>query len=119
MIENLTLGTRFEGRLATLKSHSWSTPWMVGRPAEGADIRAGFRHMPVGSGQLIEQHLCLFEVGGVEPFGEPAIDRRKHVGSFGAAARNSQSLASCSWAMLRDLRYSSSAAPAHPCRSSN
>jgi SAM-dependent methyltransferase len=35
------------------------------------------------------------------------------------AARNSQSLASCSRAMLRALRYSSSAASVCPCRSSS
>src|SRR5262245_61145478 len=35
------------------------------------------------------------------------------------AARNSQSLASCSSAMLRALRYSLSAASQCPCRSSN
>ena len=35
--------------------------------------------------QLVEQRLCVFEVGGVEAFGEPAVDRREQVERFGAA----------------------------------
>src|SRR5713226_8436231 len=40
-----------------------------------------------GSGsQLVEQRLCVFEVGGAEAFGEPAVDRREEVAGFGVAA---------------------------------
>jgi hypothetical protein len=72
--------------------------------------------------QFVEQRLRLFEIGRIEPFGEPAADQREKVAGFGVAAwsrrsrarltaaRNSQSLASCSSAMLRASRCSSSAA---------
>src|SRR5271169_1401474 len=57
-----------ERRVSTLKSHSWPTP-VGGRAGQGADIRAGFRHMPVaGSRQFAEQRLRLFEVLCVEAF---------------------------------------------------
>ena len=39
-----------------------------------------------GSGQLVEQPLRFFQIGGVEPLGEPAVDRREEVGGFGTAA---------------------------------
>jgi hypothetical protein len=32
--------------------------------------------------QLVEQRLCLFEVGGLEALGEPAVDRREEVAGF-------------------------------------
>jgi len=35
--------------------------------------------------QFVEQRLCVFEVGGIEAFGEPAVDRREQVVRFGAA----------------------------------
>jgi hypothetical protein len=71
---------------ATLKSHSWPTP-VDGRAGQGADIRAGFRHMPVaGSRQCIEQRPCVFEIGRLEAFGEPAVDRCEEVAGFGVAA---------------------------------
>ena len=39
----------------------------------------GHSHLPEAatSRQLIEQRLCLFQIGGVESLGEPAIDRRE------------------------------------------
>ena len=41
--------------------------------------------MPVaGSCQFVEQRLRLFQIGGVEAFGEPAVDRREKVAGFGA-----------------------------------
>src|ERR1700737_465975 len=36
--------------------------------------------------EFVEQRFCLFEIGGVEAFGEPAVDRREQVAGFGAAA---------------------------------
>ena len=63
--------------------------------------------------QFVEQRLCVFEVGGIEAFGEPAVDRREQVERFGlttlVAAEPGEarggaqfpSLASCSRAMLR------------------
>ena len=65
-----------------------------------------------GSPQLVQQRRRLFEIGGIEALGEPAVDRGEEITCFGAAAlftqrrarlvaaRNSQSLASCSSAML-------------------
>src|SRR6516225_10004309 len=35
--------------------------------------------------QFVEQRLCVFEVGGVEAFGEPVVDRREQVLRFGVA----------------------------------
>ena len=58
------------------------------------DIRTGLLRMLItSSSQFVEQRFCLFEVGGVEAFGEPAVDRREKVAGFGAATRNSQSFA--------------------------
>ena len=58
----------------------------VDRPAvQGADIRAGFRHMPVsGLRQFAEQRLRLFEIDRVKPLGEPAVDGGKEVAGFAA-----------------------------------
>jgi hypothetical protein len=43
--------------------------------------------MPVaGSRQFVQECLCLFQIGGVEAFGEPAVDRREEVAGFGVAA---------------------------------
>ena len=39
-----------------------------------------------GSRQFVEQRLCLFEIGRVEAFGEPAVDRREEIAGFGAPA---------------------------------
>src|SRR6516165_8945465 len=39
-----------------------------------------------GSRQLIEQPTRFFQIGGIETFGEPAVDRREQVTGFGAAA---------------------------------
>src|SRR6516164_6805719 len=38
------------------------------------------------SSQLVEQRLCVLKVGRVEPFGEPAVNRREEGARFGAAA---------------------------------
>ena len=38
------------------------------------------------SSQLVEQRLCVFEIGRVEAFGEPAIDRCQQVAGFALAA---------------------------------
>jgi hypothetical protein len=40
----------------------------------------------IGSRQLVEQRLRLFQVGCVEAFGEPAVDRREKIAAFGVAA---------------------------------
>ena len=37
-----------------------------------------------GSGKLVEQCFCLFEIGGSEALGEPAVDRREKVARFDA-----------------------------------
>ena len=52
-----------------------------------ADIRSGLLHMLItSSSQLVEHRLCVFEIGRVEAFGEPAIDWRQEVAGFGAPA---------------------------------
>jgi hypothetical protein len=40
---------------------------------------------PPGSPQLVEQRLCLFEVGRIETLGEPVVDRCEKVMGVGAA----------------------------------
>ena len=35
--------------------------------------------------ELVEQHLCRFEIGGGEALGEPAVDRCEQVAGCGAA----------------------------------
>src|SRR5215472_3544862 len=58
---------------------------MVGRYE--ADIRTGLLSMLItSSSQFVEQRFCLFEVGGVEAFSEPAVYRREQVAGLGAAA---------------------------------
>jgi len=71
--------------LAPLKSHSWPTS-ADGRAGQGADICAGFWRMPVAaSRQFVEQRFGLFQVGGIEAFGKPAINRGEKVVCFGAS----------------------------------
>jgi len=62
------------------------------RPRRGMIVSSGRRysHLPskdmaTGSRQLVEQHLSLFQIRRVEPFGELAVDRREKVAGFGAA----------------------------------
>ena len=58
-----------------------------GRVAQEAVIRAGLLVMlATGSRQFVEQRLRLFQIGRVEAFGEPAVDRREKVAGFGVAA---------------------------------
>ena len=38
------------------------------------------------SRQFFEQRLRLFQIGGVDPLGEPAVDRREQLAGFGVAA---------------------------------
>jgi hypothetical protein len=84
-----------------------------------------------GSPQLVEQPLRFFQIGGVEAFGEPTIDRRDQLAGFGAvtlvvaqpgtAHRGPQfpEVGPCSSAMLKALRYGSSAVSGCSCRSSS
>ena len=62
-------------------------PTLVSLPADrwvylGAVIRAT---QLSSSCQLVEQRLCLFQIGCVEAFGEPAIDRLEKIAGFGGA----------------------------------
>jgi hypothetical protein len=44
-------------------------------------------HLPcTRSGKLLEERLCLLQVKGIEPFGEPAIAFGEHRPGFGLAA---------------------------------
>src|SRR5215472_3491514 len=52
----------------------------------GAPGIAGARGVLRLSSQLFQQRLGLLQVGGVKALGEPAIDRRQQVVSFGALA---------------------------------
>jgi len=56
------------------------------RGRRGAVIRTGLLETPMaGSPQLVEQRLRLFQIGSVEAFGEPAVDRREAITGFGSA----------------------------------
>src|SRR6202048_12590 len=63
-------------------------PTFVSSPADRWIYRgAVIRTTRISSSrQLVEQRLCLFQVGGVEAFGEPAVDRPEEVAGFGAPA---------------------------------
>ena len=39
-----------------------------------------------GSSQFVDQRLCLFQIDGIEAFGEPAVDRREEIAGFGPPA---------------------------------
>src|SRR5215467_4099694 len=52
-------------------------------PNSGASRQRSCRRY---SSQLIEQRLSLFEIAGVETFGEPAIDRCEQITCCGAPA---------------------------------
>ncbi|MEE8290555.1 MAG: hypothetical protein V3R80_03655 [Candidatus Tectomicrobia bacterium] len=43
-------------------------------------------HGSLDSGQFFRKRLCLFQVGCVEPLGEPTIDRGKQPTRLGALA---------------------------------
>jgi hypothetical protein len=58
-----------------------------GRVVSEAGICTGLPRMLIpGSRQLVEQRLRLFEVGGVEAFGEPAVDGCQKVAGLGETA---------------------------------
>src|SRR5437870_4194248 len=41
---------------------------------------------PSGAPEFVEQRLCVFEIGRVEAFGEPAVDRGEKIAGFGVTA---------------------------------
>src|SRR6516165_9901987 len=58
-----------------------------GRTGQKAVVRARPPAMlTTGSRQFVEQRLCFFQIGGVESFGEPAVDRGEEVAGFGTPA---------------------------------
>jgi hypothetical protein len=56
----------------------------------------------------VEQRLGVLQVGGLEAFGEPAVDRREQVAGLGAPTLSSPSL---SLLMLRPIGSANQAAP--------
>jgi hypothetical protein len=46
---------------------------------ESSHPRQTARHADAGSRQLVEQRLCVLEIGGVEALGEPAVNGRQEV----------------------------------------
>jgi hypothetical protein len=40
----------------------------------------------ISSSDWVEQRLRVFEIGSVEPLGEPAVDRRQQIARFGTPA---------------------------------
>jgi hypothetical protein len=58
-----------------------------GRGGPQVDIRVGLLACwRGGSRQLVEQRLCLLQIGGIKALDEPAVDRREEVAPLGAAA---------------------------------
>ena len=86
---------------------------------------------PSSSGELIEQRSRVLEVGGVEAFGEPAVDRREQIASRGVAAlvaaQSGKARGGAQFPELglllpgdaKGLSIQFSAASECPCRSSN
>jgi hypothetical protein len=55
----------------------------------GADIRGELLPILISSSRhLVERYPRLSQIGGVEPLGEPTVDRGKRVAGFGAATRS-------------------------------
>src|SRR5262249_3585911 len=58
-----------------------------GRTGQKAVVRARPPAMlTTGSRQFVEQCLCLFQVGRIEPLGEPAVDWSEEIAGFGSPA---------------------------------
>src|SRR5215472_7151563 len=58
-----------------------------GRTGQKAVVRARPPAMlTTGSRQFVEQCLCLFQVGRIEPLGEPAVDGSEEIAGFGSPA---------------------------------
>jgi hypothetical protein len=77
----------------SVNAHSVSSsccPAQVNLTTPGAVMKrtfaADFYILITSSSQLVEHRLCVFEIGRVEAFGEPAIDWRQEVAGFGAPA---------------------------------
>ena len=76
---------RLDSPLSTLRRHC-AAP-VDGRTGQKAVVRARPPAMlTTGSGQFVEQRLGFFQVGGIEPLGEPAVNRGEKVSCFGAPA---------------------------------
>ena len=60
-----------------------ATPAFVGLTRSGHP-RQTARHARGRSRQLIEQPLRFFQIGGVEAFGEPSVNRREQLARFRA-----------------------------------
>ena len=63
-----------EPRGPTVKRHPHQR--IMGWPESGHP-RQTARHADAGSRQLIEQHLRVLEIGGVEAFGKPVVNGRE------------------------------------------
>jgi len=110
----LRVGLSWAAKVLDLKGRS-SAADAGGKGGPSFRSNGGHKAREGGSPQFVQKRLRLLQIGRVEPLGEPAMDRRKELAGLGAAAwsrrsrarlaaaRNSQSLASCSRAMLRAL----------------
>jgi hypothetical protein len=64
-----------------------AAPPVDGRTGQKAVVRARPPAvLTTGSRQFVEQCLCLFQVSGIEPLGEPAVNRRQQIVGFDAPA---------------------------------
>src|SRR6516162_2300425 len=64
----------------------WSRDIESKEPSTSFNHAAGARRKRSRSPQLVQQRLRLLQIGSVEAFGEPAVDRSEEVAGFGAAA---------------------------------
>jgi hypothetical protein len=73
-------------RVKTDPFETFMPPPAAGRVAQEAVIRVRnfWSCWRTSSRQFVEQRLCIFEVGRVEAFGKPAVDRREQVAGLGA-----------------------------------
>ena len=67
-------------------SASCPRPRLVGLPRKRSFASDFWSCWRTGSRQLVEQRLCLFQIGGVEALGEPAVDRSEQIARFGSPA---------------------------------
>jgi hypothetical protein len=78
-------GAAIEPQESTLMRHSRPRRRITGSARNQTFTPKFCTRRPPGSPQLVEQRLCLFEVGRIETLGEPVVDRCEKVMGVGAA----------------------------------
>ena len=86
-VRNLAVGRQVSNDRSPPGRDVRAAPPVDGRTGQKAVVRARPPAMlTTGSRQFVEQCLCLFQVSGIEPLGEPAVNRRQQIVGFDAPA---------------------------------